>query len=312
MTELTLVTVHYNTPEITIRCLESLLQHLPEELDYQLVVVDNASEAGAYDAIRNFVHSAQTDRLHLLRSRINTGFGWGNMMGIQDFPARYYLFINNDTSVDRDVFSPCIAFLESHPDAAVCGIQIVDSDGAPQISFDHFASPWRELLGSSLLERLTVKPKRRDVFSEPIPVDYVNGSFMFVRGVDFERIGGFDPHIFLYYEESDLCLRLRRKGRQTWFLPGLKYTHIQNASVRKTATGATKKIELKRSFLYVTRKHYGLPAFLAIWVWLLLRYGLTSLLRPRYFSLFMYLLRGAPLHQTLRLAQPIVNTAGRG
>ncbi len=306
MRVLTLVTVHFNTADITIQCLESLQSHLPTELDYALVVVDNASEQGELYRLEKYVEESANPRLFLKKSRINTGFGWGNMMGIQEFPAQYYLFINNDTRVDRDVFSPCIRFMENNPDSGMCGIQILNPKGTPEVSFDHFASPWRELLGSGTLERIQpARPRRRSSHTEPLPVDYVNGSFMFVRGVDFDKSGGFDPHLFLYYEETDLCLRLLREGRKTYFLPHLSYTHIQNASVRKSAHGVVKKIELKRSFLYVTRKHYGLFARILMHAYFLIRYGIQSIVKPRYFPLFLYLLRGAPMSETLRLRQPI-------
>jgi len=306
MRVLTLVTVHYNTAEITIQCLESLQSNLPTELDYALVAVDNASDPEELQALEAYIEQSGNPRLVLKKSRVNTGFGWGNMMGIQEFPARYYLFINNDTLVDKDVFSPCIRFMEEHPDAGMCGIQILNPKGVPEVSFDHFASPWREILGRGLLERIqSDRPRRRSKYSKPLPVDYVNGSFMFVRSEDFDRLGGFDPHLFLYYEETDLCLRLLGMGRRTYFLPQLSYTHIQNASVRKTAQGAVKKIELMRSFLYITRKHYGLTARILMHAGFLLRYGLQSIVKPRYFPLFLYLLRGAPMSETLRLRQPI-------
>lgn len=304
MRELTLVTVHYNTAEITIHCLQSILRHLPGDIDAALVVVDNASQKEELVQLEEFVKNSDDDRLHLRKSRVNTGFGWGNMMGVQEFPARYYLFINNDTLVREDVFSPCLSFLRTQEDAGMCGIQIEDPEGRRQVSFDHFATPLRELLGSGLLEKIHPgKPLRKASYSQAIPVDYVNGSFMFVRAEDFEQAGGFDPHIFLYYEESDLCLRLLRAGKKTYFLPGLSYTHIQNASVKKTATGTIKKIELKRSYLYLTRKHYGLLAHSGMWMYFVLRYGLQSLVKPKYLALLGYLLRGAPLHETLRLKQ---------
>jgi len=306
MRELSLVTVHYNTADITKECLLSILEHLPEHLEYALIVVDNASRPEELHKLEEFVHSVENPRLYLVKSRINTGFGWGNMIGIQHFPARYYCFINNDTQVAEDVFSPCITFLESEEDRYLCGIQILDPQGRPQVSFDHFATPARELLGSGLLEKLLPGiPKRKKTYREPLRVDYVNGSFMMVRGEAFERVGGFDPQLFLYFEESDLCLRLRKAGGATYFLPGLSYTHIQNASVQKSASGAVKKKELKRSYLYLTRKHYGLAAFAMMWLYLLLRYGFQSLFSPRYVPVFSFLLRGAPMHETLRLKQEI-------
>ena len=86
----------------------------------------------------------------------------------------------------------------------------------------------------------------------PTKVHYVQGSFMFIGSADFNEIGGFDTNLFLYYEESDISLRLLKlKNKYTYLVPSLEYIHYKSASTKKNIDI---KIEQKISLLYHTKK----------------------------------------------------------
>ncbi|WP_276390197.1 glycosyltransferase family 2 protein [Eudoraea chungangensis] len=305
--DLAIIIINYNSSEYTIACLHSILNNTSKNLSYQIIVIDNSSVKRDYQNLEHKIKKIPFPDLQLYRSRINTGFGGGNMMGVQYAKANYYLFINNDTILVKDPISICYEFMESTPGAAVCGIQILDDNKIPQVSFDHFTSFSREVFGKNILELLQpkTKPKRKKKYSEPIMVNYVNGSFMFFRAKDFEDVGGFDNNIFLYFEESDICFRLLNNGKKTFFIPNASYQHFQGKSVDSTDWRIKTKIELKTSMFYVIRKNYGYLHYQALRIVFLLRYAIVSLVKPKYFKLWYRILLGMPISKSLKQEQKL-------
>src|SRR5690606_35146132 len=159
-------------------------------------------------------------------SRVNTGFGGGNMFGIQFAKAKYLAFINNDTLLKNDCLSILKTTLDKYPHIGIAGAQAFRPNGDFMISLDHFASPTREILGRKFLEIINPKkyPTRKNKYTRPLQVNFIPGSFMFVRATDFYEVGGFDTNIFLYYEETDLCLRLAKKSKFAYLIPQAEFT----------------------------------------------------------------------------------------
>lgn len=305
--DLTIILINYNSSEYTRKCIQSVLKHTSTSLSYEMVVVDNASEKEDYEGLVSFVNELKSPQVSLHRSKINTGFGGGNMYGVQFANSKYYLFLNNDTLMLEDPIKKCFDFMEEHLDAAVCGAQIYNEHQKKTVSFDHFTSFAREVFGKKALELLSSKPNRKKTYSTPIEVDYVNGSFLFFRSKDFDEVGGFDTNIFLYFEESDICYRLKKKNRKTYFLPNASYLHYQGVSVNRAKIPIEIKIELKTSMFYVIRKNYGYFHYQLLRLVYVLRYGLTSIVKPKYFKLFYHILIGLPLGKSLKQKQIIRN-----
>lgn len=303
--DVSIIIINYNSSEYTLKCVEKVLEKTSEKLNYEILVVDNASLKEDFDTLKSSLSHLNPDKISLHRSRINTGFGGGNMRGVQHAKGKYYLFLNNDTLLINDSVSICYDFMMNTADAAVSGVQIFNEKEEKQVSFDHFTSFWREVFGKQFVEKIFSKPNRRKKYSDPLAVDYVNGSFMFFRAEDFNSVGGFDTNIFLYFEESDICYRLMKKGRKTYFVPSASYLHYQGKSINKTEVPIAVKIELKTSMFYVIRKNYGYFHYQMLRLVFIIRYGLTSLIKPKYFKLFTRILVGLPLGKSLKHKQII-------
>jgi len=303
--DVSIIIINYNSSEYTLKCVEKVLEKTSNELQFEILVVDNASESEDFETLKSSLLLLNSDKVTIHRSRINTGFGGGNMHGIQHAKGKYYLFLNNDTLLLDDAISKCYDFMKSTSDAAVCGVQIFNEKEEKQVSFDHFTSFWREVFGKQFVEKLFSKPNRRKEYSEPISVDYVNGSFMFFNADDFNTVGGFDTNIFLYFEESDICYRLKKKRRNTYFIPSSSYLHYQGKSIGKANMPIDTKIELKTSMFYVIRKNYGYFHYQILCLFFIIRYGLTSLIKPKYFRLFRRVLVGLPLGKSLKHKQTV-------
>lgn len=305
MFDIAVILINYNSSAHSINCIRSLIEHCPEDLNYQIIITDNCSQKEDYLNLKRFCDTLGGKNLQLHRSKINTGFGGGNMHGVQHTNARYYAFINNDTLLINDCLTILKNELDGNPQIAVAGGQSFKENGEFMTSFDHFTSPLKEIFGRSFLEFINPKkfPKRKKMYTSPIKVNLVQGSFMFVRASDFNEIGGFDSNIFLYYEETDLCHRLAKKSKHTILVPDAHFIHLHGAS---TQVSLGIKKELKISLLYIIRKHYGFFAHKIVLGHQILKYFFSSIIKPKNWSIFLLLISGAPLSQSLKLRQQII------
>ena len=307
MINISCIILNFNTTGYTIDCVNSIMAFTDSSFAYEIIIVDNASQQAEYLKLKKFCGKLGSSKVHLVRSKQNLGFGGGNMFGIQySSRCNYYAFINNDTLfTTKNCLGKLQVFMQNNPDAGICSPQMLDENKNFRVTIDHYSSLQREILRRPLLEYLFPKVylNRKKTYPEPTKVHYVQGSFMFVDADLFNKSGGFDTNLFLYYEESDLCLRLKKEYKKnTYLIPDLTYLHYKSASMKK---GTTIKIEQKISLLYHTRKHYGWLSYKLLLLYFIIRYLFTSILKPSYFALLKILLIGAPLTKSLKLKQPL-------
>ncbi len=306
MTDISIILINYNSSSFTIDCILSILKQTTSTIHYEIIVVDNASEIEDYKLVQNKINQLKTNTIRLTRSRYNTGFGGGNMHGVQLATGKYYAFINNDTILQNDCLKIAYDFLEKTPEAAICSPQQYNEKDEVQKSFDHFLSLKREIFGRKILEKINpIKfPKRKKVYTNPIKVQSVPGSFLVIDADAFDKVGGFDTNIFLYYEETDLCYRVSKKFKNgsCFLLPQSRYTHFKGQSTEKSI--AIRR-ELKISLLYVLRKNSGYLSFQILRWWLTIKFFFKSLFKPKKFHLFILFLKGAPLSSSLKQQQTI-------
>lgn len=305
MFDIAAIIINYNSSKLTQECIDSIVEKTATDLNYQIIVVDNCSQIADYKLLEDFCKSHSFKNLQLVRSKINTGFGAGNMAGYQYANAKYVAFVNNDTLFLNDCFSILKTAIEKDNSIAMVGGQSFTETGKRMVAFDHFASISKELFGRDFLEKVNPKkyPKRKFEYTNPQKVNYVQGSFMFTRTSDFNEVGGFDTNLFLYYEETDLCMRLEKIGKSCYLIPEAQYVHYHGAS---TPQSITIKTELKISLLYIIRKHYGYLSYWFLLNYLRINYIFSTLFKPKYSYLLKVLLAGAPLSKSLKTKQKIV------
>ncbi|MEM6684690.1 MAG: glycosyltransferase family 2 protein [Bacteroidota bacterium] len=298
MPDISIVIINYNTAKYTLECINSVIQFTNKAISYEIVVVDNNSKPEDFAHLReNFPKHAH---ISLHRSVINTGFGGGNMFGAQFTNGKYILFLNNDAMLLNDCLSILHAYMEQHPKVGVCTAQNYDEHNNHVISFDHDKGIRKLLLGRSFLEKnwATQFPKRKTAYTEPITVNFVNGAFMFFRREAFEVVGGFDTNIFLYFEEMDICFRLRANGYTSVLVPEAKIMHYQGVS-----TGVSQAISKEGmiSHLYVIKKNYSYAKYLFIRTY----FCLSFLIKPKKWFMLSLVWKGAHLSKSLKQQQQI-------
>jgi GT2 family glycosyltransferase len=306
MYDVAVILINYNSSFHSINCINSILEHTSKTLNYQIIISDNASEEKDYLHLKEYCDKKHTSKIKLYRSKINTGFGGGNMFGVQFANAKYLAFLNNDTLLMNDCLTLFKNYLDNNKDVGVAGGQAFKKNGTFMVCTDHFASPLTEIFGKKILEKINTNkyPKRKAFYEVPTRVNFVSGSFMFTRTEDFNEVGGFDTNLFLYHEESDLCKRLLNISKYSYLIPEAKFIHLHGASTPKSL--AIKK-ELKISLLYVIRKHYGYFGHRIVISYLIFKYFFSSFIKPKKWPLFFLVFRGAPLYLSLKTSQKIKN-----
>ena len=305
--DISVIILNYNSSEYTINCIKSIQEQTSTQNSLEFIIVDNASNLEDFNNLKTFIDNSNIPSIQLTRSRINTGFGTGNMQGVQFAQAKYYAFINNDTILQNDCLSITRDFLEKNAKVAICSPQQYDENGNVKKSFDHFLTLRRELFGRKILEKTNPKKylKRKKVYEQPVKVQSVPGSFMVIKSEAFDNVGGFDTNIFLYYEETDLCYRIAKNkntSNECYLVPEAKYTHFTGKS---TKPGIPIAKELKISLLYVLKKNSGYLHYLILRTFLTLKFLLKAPFKKKNLVLFNLLVKGAPLSESLKHKQVI-------
>lgn len=304
--EVAVILINYNSSAYTQQCIESIIEKTASDLNYQIVIIDNASQKDDYLSLKNYIDSKNHPNTLLIRNQINQGFGGGNMLGVHYANAHFYAFVNNDSMLMNDCLSIIIKTMKSNAEFGICGPFAYKENGEMLPTLDHFASPAKEFLGRKLLEKINPSyyPNRTIHYTQPQRGQFIAGSFMVVKATDFHQVGGFDTNIFLYFEETDLCKRLRTIKKYAYLIPEAEFIHYHGVS---TPQNIAIKTELKRSFLYVIKKHYGYFWHQILLNKLRIQFLFKSIFKPKYWPIFKELLAGMPMKNSLKYKQKTIN-----
>ncbi|WP_411889434.1 glycosyltransferase family 2 protein [Yoonia sp. SDW83-1] len=252
------IILNYKTPDMTLQSAEAALREM-EGIDGQIIIVDNDSQDGSFEALEAGVKERGWDRVRVVQSGHNGGFGAGNNYGIQaglrDGPPPDYVYIlNSDAFPDDGAIRILLDYLQANPKTGFAGSNIHGPDGDWHCTIFRFPSIWSELEGAAKTGPIT-KLLRRHVIPQPLPdgptvVDWAAGASMMMRYETLAEIGLFDETFFLYFEETDLCRRAKLAGWPMVYLPDSKVTHIGSVS-----TGM-KTWARKPGYWFDSRLHY--------------------------------------------------------
>ena len=215
MTDLSVSIVNTNSRELLLACLETL-----RGTNAEIVVLDNASEDGSADAVRE-----RFPEVRVIAQEFRAGFGANHNTVIRATTGRYVYVLNEDTTASEWAFDRIVAYLDAHPRVAAVGPRLVYPDGRLQDSAWRFPTPLVSTLGLLTVGKLGVKQSRGDAAHA---VDWVMGAALVLRRDALEQVGLFDEGFFLYSEEVDLQFRLRQAGWGVHYFPGATVVHHES------------------------------------------------------------------------------------
>jgi GT2 family glycosyltransferase len=215
LTDVSVSLVNTNSRELLLACLESL-----RGVDAEIVVLDNASEDGSADAVRE-----RFPGVRLIEQRRRAGFGANHNEVIRATSGRYVYVLNEDTTSADWGLDRMVAHLDANPRVAALAPRLEYPDGRLQDSAWRFPTPATAALGLLTLSRAGVVQSGG---RETRDVDWAMAAALLVRREALDEVGFFDEGFFIYSEETDLCLRLRRAGWRTQYFPSVTVVHHES------------------------------------------------------------------------------------
>jgi len=259
--------VTYRSAALTIDCLRSIEpERSTPGMRIRVVVVDNASE-DAPTIAETVAANSWSSWVTLIKAPRNGGFAYGNNLAIQrayeDGAPDYVYLLNPDTVVRKAAIGALAHFLEVHPDVGIAGSSFENLDGTDWPIAFRFPSMLSEFEGG-LQFGLATWVLRRWVVAVQMskgaqPIDWVPGASMMIRRAVIEAIGGLDENYFLYFEETDFCLRAKRAGFPTWYVPESRVMHIAGQSTKLTERNALPK--RLPAYWFESRRRYFTVAY---------------------------------------------------
>lgn len=299
-----IIIVNYNTSLLTTQTVQSLTEKC-NVANSQIIIVDNGSEYDDYSTLKDNLYNLQLSNILLHRSRINTGFSGGNMLGVQFANAQYYVFLNSDVLFEEDPISPMINYLENHSEVSIIGCQSKDENGNFYKPFDYKIGVLNELLPDNLLTKLFPKQNlnRKKPLNKPTEVDAVPGSLFICNSKDFDSVGGLDTNMFLYYEEKDLAYRIQKQLKKKIIsLPNVSYIHLKGKSTKPSIHS---RLELKISQFYTIRKNLPFYQYIIFYIYTFILFNLKGWFSSKNRAFLKLLWQGMPLQKSLKLKQKI-------
>ena len=259
--DVSVIIVNWNTQSLLRNCLTSVYE-CAGAIDYEIIVVDNASTDGSAEMVRNDFQD-----VILIENTENRGFAAANNQGMAIAKGKYVLLLNSDTIVLANSIAKAVRFADENLQTAVMGCQVLNQDGSIQQTCFKFPSILNMLLSSTYLYKLFPRNKffgREQMTwwdrSDVRQVDVVTGCFMLVRREAIEQVGPMDERFFMYGEETDWCYRFREKGWKIMFAPVGQIIHFGGQSTAKRPVVMI--IQLRLSILKFIKKHHSWPSYL--------------------------------------------------
>lgn len=274
--KLSIIVVNFNTRALLGDCLASLRGQ--DNVEAEVLVIDNHSSDGSPDLVRREYHEVR-----LIENPENLGFSKANNIGLRAAAGGYILLLNSDTVVRPNALRAMVEFMDAHPEAGAVTCRLLNADGTLQacvsrrpgphmlflrlFGFSRLVSGERarhflarclgSLLGSTI--RSYLAPYQADQL--PVEVENISGACLMLRRQAVEQVGLLDERFFMYFEDMDYCIRLRKAGWKLFYVPTGEIVHL----VGRSSGGRMRDYSLHsyQSLFYFYKKHYpGYDLFL--------------------------------------------------
>jgi len=280
------LTLNYNDSKTVIEFVNSIVRFPSVR---KIIIVDNCSTDDSLKRLENI----QSDKVDVVKSDKNGGYGAGNNLGIkylcEKYESEYILLANPDVVISENTINELEKFIKNKPEYSVVAPMMTDADGVIQYN-SAFKIPRliSYLISFELFLSRKIKPfcykgieKTNRSFCE---VDSVAGSLFMMNAKDMLRFGLFDENVFLYSEELVLGIKFKNAGLKMALLANKSYVHNHSVSISKTYRSACKRnMLMNKSKLYVLKEYYHVNKVVLVFAYLL---TCINLLESFVFDLF--------------------------
>lgn len=260
--DLSIIIVFYEKRKYLYKCLKSIFSY-KIKYTHEVIVVNN-SKKDFKNEIKKYFKSVK-----YIKSKENLGYGGGNNLGVRFSKGKYLFILNPDTRCQKNTINELLGFLEKNKTAAIAAPRLIDVKGnVLRLSYGKL-TPIGGIFALSILNRILpdnifTKYYRKDEVlfsSNPSLIDAAPGSAFVIRKTVFDKIGGFDEELFLFFEEHDLGIRIQKLGYSIFLLQKAIVIHEWHS--KKNSSQTLKNHFLKSRYHYF-KKHYGLFSALVV------------------------------------------------
>lgn len=227
MVDISIIILNYKSKGFALNCVKSILEADFGGLKYEIIVVDNNSQ----DAIGEIL-AWQYPEVKFIQNKKNSGMGAGNNTGLREARGDYIVVMNPDTLAFKDTFAKLFDYMEANKEAGVVGPQQLNPDKTIQDSCYRWHKLFTPIYRRTPLEKLKFAQKDLGRFlmrdfdhKSEREVDWLLGSFLFIRRKALDEVGLFDERFFLYFEDTDLCWRFWQRGWKVIYYPKAQIIH---------------------------------------------------------------------------------------
>ncbi len=248
--DVSIIFINYNSKEVSKRSIISIKKFYDEELE---IIIFNNSKKEDLNELKDIYKN-----IKIIVSDKNLGFTKGCNIGVKNANGKYVLLLNPDVIFINNFLKEGVQFLENNSDVSAVGFKILNPDISIQKeSIRNTPTPLNTLLRFLGLDKFIklLKPYYDENYEKVHEVEILSGACMLIKKEAFLDIGGFDESFFLYGDDIDLCIRLRKNGYKLYYLPINSVVHFKGGSLNKFSI---KRIYLshRAMFLYV-KKYYS-------------------------------------------------------
>lgn len=262
--DLSIIIVSYNTKDFIDKCLESIRSTINGKLDYEIIVVDNASTDGSLESIKHYVSSVKYGNIKIIGNKNNLGFSKANNIGVRKAKGRYLLFLNPDTVVYPNTLETMVEFMDKNKDTGAATCKVVMPNGElDDATHRGFPTPWNAFAHFSGLSKIFPRSKLFGGYNlgwmdlnKIHEIDACAGAFMILRREAGQEVGWWDEDYFFYGEDIDFCYKLKQKNWKVYYVPTASILHYKGVSggIKKisreitTADNQTRKLATRARF----------------------------------------------------------------
>ena len=245
--DLTIIIVNYKSWEKLKLCLKSIQNQ--SQINIQIIVVDNFSNDNRLKDFQN-----KYKQVNWIENKNNLGFAKACNIGALQAESKWLLFLNPDTILDTNSLSSLITYSNSNNEHRLIGIKQLNQNGSNTNAYGLFLDKWTITgffrIFNRMLRGLTYEKMNAEEISSP---DWISGSFVLLRKIDFLKLDGWNEKYWMYYEDMDLCKRAEYLNLKVSLFNNWKCIHFHGESSRKnkTITIITKTEVIKSSHIYI-------------------------------------------------------------
>lgn len=257
MTDLSIIIVCFKGWERLNKCLEALNSFKGENFRAEVIVVDNKSDDDTINKIE-----IRFPKFRFIYNKINGGFANGCNLGAGNASGEFLLFLNPDTVASESEIEKLLNIAKQNPEFAILSCRQVNEKGKERVAYGPFPSMFnltgfqRAIFGNRMSEL------RRQTPEVSFP-DWISGSVVLIRQTTFRQISGFDEDFWMYFEDVDLCRRIRKIDSEIAFCRNITIEHNHGGSSRinlKTASLTKTEVHISRH-VYVSKHKTGIEKY---------------------------------------------------